>query len=180
MKELGLIIIVLNVSCSSMVKTLRFLHGDPTDERYYRFDVNLMETKQKKHYDVIGQTIYVDTVWVDLINVANKYKELGKVNNNPSYSCFHDSSSTNYVSMNESYVKGLRPYFSGAQYQISYRSIDLLHEGKIRTTYLENRINLSKVESRECQKIIDGWIRNVISERYYFLDSNGETYVLSD
>lgn len=165
MKSIILFTALLVTSCSVKIKKGGVLSVSFDEPREYEYEL-LDYASNTTHLDIIGQTIYSIPEHENLQEIIIRYQKEGRINSDYKLSCFNDSQSTNYINILESYIFRIRPYVSQSQYEIIYRSVDLLHEGKIRTYYLEHRTNKVVVVSKLCYRKIEGKYFGIISEKY--------------
>lgn len=130
------------------------MHGcSSADLKKYPFEV--IESKTSINTDHLSQTGIVSTVYPGIPVIADEYLKSGRINRNPSISCFSKENSVNYVNINQEYVPLFRPYVLEMEKTVDYSSKAGFRDGNYSRLHVENTADSLNVKTKICFMDVD-------------------------
>ncbi|MDD3412487.1 MAG: hypothetical protein PHY47_00640 [Lachnospiraceae bacterium] len=149
------ILFVLFSACSCASKQERFSGS------------SYLQTRTTVIRDAASNTVYFSTKNLNVQENYTRWVKEGRINNDSHLSCFNSNKSTNYLSLNDSAIKAVRPYASKSAFNTIYKKKDIVANGEFESINMESNDFNIRYKTESCFIKIDGKSEYVVSEIYY-------------
>ena len=116
--------------------------------------------------DLSTGTRYYAWSYADVKQSYFKWQAEGRINRNPSQSCFDNAESVNYVGILDDDIPHLRRFAVDSNYSVRHRTVNTVKNEQYSGMSTEEIASDVKFKQSTCVRVVDGLNRIVVSEIY--------------